>query len=303
MFILIGSTVFSLAFQGVDGHDLGRAPADRPAGRPARLPDRRQHPDLLAGVLPRLLRAGVHRHAAAGAGGRQAGHRPDLVRRAAGGEHADLVHAPAVRLRAVLPAQRGAARATTTTASRSRPIAPVTTGQIYWGAVPFVIIQVIMVGLIIAFPSLVSSGLDKDADDRRRQGVPADAPGQPAAATAAATPGSRRLGCVGPAAGAPTSRRRHADAARVDQARTRRRSAERATRRRQRKTPPRRGFSLRASRRAQSFCALHEVVEARLGEAEPQVLRRARNVGVVVVDLLPVRVLGARARCTAPSPP
>jgi len=38
----------------------------------------------------------------------------------------------------------------------------VTTEQIYWGAVPFVIIQVIMVGLIIAFPGLVSSGLDKD---------------------------------------------------------------------------------------------------------------------------------------------
>jgi TRAP-type mannitol/chloroaromatic compound transport system permease large subunit len=40
-----------------------------------------------------------------------------------------------------------------------RPIAKVTTGQIYWGAVPFVIIQVIMVGLIIAFPQLVSGGL------------------------------------------------------------------------------------------------------------------------------------------------
>lgn len=40
-------------------------------------------------------------------------------------------------------------------------IQPVTTMQIYWGAVPFVIIQVIMVGLIIAFPGIVSSGLDK----------------------------------------------------------------------------------------------------------------------------------------------
>jgi GntP family gluconate:H+ symporter len=40
-------------------------------------------------------------------------------------------------------------------------IAPVTTMQIYWGAVPFVIIQIIMVGLIIAFPGIVSSGLDK----------------------------------------------------------------------------------------------------------------------------------------------
>ncbi|MFL5089098.1 MAG: TRAP transporter large permease subunit [Xanthobacteraceae bacterium] len=32
---------------------------------------------------------------------------------------------------------------------------PVTTGQIYWGAVPFVVIQCIMVGLVIAFPALV----------------------------------------------------------------------------------------------------------------------------------------------------
>ena len=34
-------------------------------------------------------------------------------------------------------------------------MAPVTTGQIYWGAVPFVIIQLIMVGLTIAFPQMV----------------------------------------------------------------------------------------------------------------------------------------------------
>lgn len=32
---------------------------------------------------------------------------------------------------------------------------PVKTSEIYWGAVPFVIIQIIMVGLIIAFPHLV----------------------------------------------------------------------------------------------------------------------------------------------------
>ena len=31
----------------------------------------------------------------------------------------------------------------------------VTTGQIYWGAVPFVVIQVVMIGVVIAFPSLV----------------------------------------------------------------------------------------------------------------------------------------------------
>jgi TRAP-type mannitol/chloroaromatic compound transport system permease large subunit len=33
--------------------------------------------------------------------------------------------------------------------------APVTTGQIYWGAVPFVVIQVIMVVLVILFPGMV----------------------------------------------------------------------------------------------------------------------------------------------------
>ena len=38
----------------------------------------------------------------------------------------------------------------------------VTTGEIYRGAIPFVIIQVIMVGVIIAFPQLVTGGLDKD---------------------------------------------------------------------------------------------------------------------------------------------
>ena len=40
-------------------------------------------------------------------------------------------------------------------------IQPVTTMQIYWGAVPFVLIQIIMVGIIITFPGIVSSGLDK----------------------------------------------------------------------------------------------------------------------------------------------
>jgi len=36
-----------------------------------------------------------------------------------------------------------------------RMVDKVTTGQIYWGAVPFVIIQLIMVSLIIAFPGIV----------------------------------------------------------------------------------------------------------------------------------------------------
>jgi TRAP-type mannitol/chloroaromatic compound transport system permease large subunit len=40
-----------------------------------------------------------------------------------------------------------------------RRIGKVTTGQIYWGAVPFVCIQVIMVAIVIAFPQLVLGGL------------------------------------------------------------------------------------------------------------------------------------------------
>ncbi|MEO6017774.1 MAG: TRAP transporter large permease subunit [Polaromonas sp.] len=40
-------------------------------------------------------------------------------------------------------------------------IQPVTTLQIYAGAIPFVVIQVVMVALIIFFPGIVSSGLDK----------------------------------------------------------------------------------------------------------------------------------------------
>jgi GntP family gluconate:H+ symporter len=44
-----------------------------------------------------------------------------------------------------------------------KTIAKVTTGQIYWGAVAFVVIQVLMVGLVIAFPGIVSGGLAKKA--------------------------------------------------------------------------------------------------------------------------------------------
>jgi TRAP-type mannitol/chloroaromatic compound transport system permease large subunit len=36
-----------------------------------------------------------------------------------------------------------------------KTIQPVTTGQIYWGAVPYVGIQILMVGLVIAFPQMV----------------------------------------------------------------------------------------------------------------------------------------------------
>jgi hypothetical protein len=37
-----------------------------------------------------------------------------------------------------------------------KTVAPITTGQIYWGAVPFVLIQVLMIALTITFPGMVT---------------------------------------------------------------------------------------------------------------------------------------------------
>jgi TRAP-type mannitol/chloroaromatic compound transport system permease large subunit len=54
----------------------------------------------------------------------------------------------------------------------AKPIKKVTIEQIYWGAVPFVIIQVVMVALIIAFPGVVSTadkGPQLDADKLLQQ--------------------------------------------------------------------------------------------------------------------------------------
>ena len=52
-------------------------------------------------------------------------------------------------LRSVAPAKEYVDKVT------KKAMAPVTTGQIYWGAVPYVCIQVIMVALVIAFPQMV----------------------------------------------------------------------------------------------------------------------------------------------------
>jgi TRAP-type mannitol/chloroaromatic compound transport system permease large subunit len=52
-------------------------------------------------------------------------------------------------LRSVAPRERYRDRQT------GQVVEPVTTGQIYWGSVPFVIIQVIMVGLAIMFPQMI----------------------------------------------------------------------------------------------------------------------------------------------------
>jgi TRAP-type mannitol/chloroaromatic compound transport system permease large subunit len=65
----------------------------------------------------------------------------------------------------------------------NRVMAPVTTGQIYWGAIPFVIIQVIMVGLLILFPqmSLVyKSGAPEIDPSKVKIEIPAEEGGAPA---------------------------------------------------------------------------------------------------------------------------
>ena len=62
-------------------------------------------------------------------------------------------------LRSVAPARHYLDKIT------GKSTAPVTTGQIYWGAVPFVVIQCIMVAIVIAFPGLVTANLDRKTVD------------------------------------------------------------------------------------------------------------------------------------------
>jgi hypothetical protein len=59
----------------------------------------------------------------------------------------------------------------------------VTTGQIYWGAVPFVIIQVVMIGLVIAFPQMVMvyKAGEKKFDINQIQIIVPEQPPEPAA--------------------------------------------------------------------------------------------------------------------------
>ncbi len=70
-----------------------------------------------------------------------------------------------------------------------KTIAPVTTMQIYWGAVPFVVIQIIMVGLIIAFPGIVARDVEKKVDlDKVQIQMQEAVPATPAASDALAVP-------------------------------------------------------------------------------------------------------------------
>jgi len=66
-------------------------------------------------------------------------------------------------LRSVAPIRKYLDRVT------KQKIDPVTTAQIYWGAIPFLVIQLIMVALVIAFPQMVM--VYKDGNTKPKNGV------------------------------------------------------------------------------------------------------------------------------------
>jgi GntP family gluconate:H+ symporter len=163
LFILIGSTVFSLAFQGVDGPKwVEHLMTSLPGGQLGFL--------IVVNILVFLLAFFLDFFELAfivipllGPVAEKLG--IDLVWFGvllAVNMQTSFMHPPfgfaLFYLRSVAPNDEYTDRIT-----RKR-LAPVTTGQIYWGAVPFVVIQVIMVCLIIAFPNLVSGGLVKKAE-------------------------------------------------------------------------------------------------------------------------------------------
>ena len=161
LFILIGATVFSLAFQGVDGpiwveHLL----SGLPGGQLGFL--------IVVNILVFILAFFLDFFELAfiiipliGPVAEKLG--IDLVWFGvllAVNMQTSFMHPPfgfaLFYLRSVAPVEDYIDRVT------KKTIKKVTIEDIYWGAVPFVVIQVIMVGLIIAFPGFVSSGLSKE---------------------------------------------------------------------------------------------------------------------------------------------
>jgi TRAP-type mannitol/chloroaromatic compound transport system permease large subunit len=108
IFILIGSTVFSLVFRLMDGDRWVEGLLTAlPGGELGFLIVVNLLVFLLAFFLDFFEIAFIIVPLLAPVAA-EAGHRSDLVRRPAGHQHADLVHASAVRLRSVLSAQRRA---------------------------------------------------------------------------------------------------------------------------------------------------------------------------------------------------
>ena len=79
-----------------------------------------------------------------------------------------------------------------------RGVAPkeVKSSDIYWGAIPCVVLQLILVALVVAFPKQVTMFLDKPLDVRPRQGEDrAAGDRRPSAPTPGSAPASRATRC------------------------------------------------------------------------------------------------------------
>lgn len=162
MFILIGSTVFSLTFQGVEGPKwVEHLLTGLPGGQVGFLIAVNVLIFVLAFFLDYFELAFIVVPLLAPVADKLGIDLVWLGVLLAINMQTSFMHPPfgfaLFYLRSVAPADDYVDRPT------GRRIGRVTTGQIYRGAIPFVIIQIIMVALVIAFPNLVSGGLDKKA--------------------------------------------------------------------------------------------------------------------------------------------
>ena len=190
LFILVGARVFSLTFYGVNGHVwVEHLLTSLPGGQVGFLIFVNVFVFLLAFFLDFFELAFIIIPLLGPAGG-EARDRPDLVRRDAGREHADLVHAPALRLRAVLPAL-GRRQGALHRPGHRQAHGAGDDGPDLLGRSAFRVIQCIMVALVILFPRMVmhykSSGTTID----------------PAAVQQSSTTSSRDPGLDAPGGGGP----------------------------------------------------------------------------------------------------
>jgi TRAP-type mannitol/chloroaromatic compound transport system permease large subunit len=154
MFILIGARVFSLTFYGVDGHRwVEELLLGLPGGQMGFLIFVNVFVFLLAFFLDFFEIAFIVIPLLAPAADRLG---IDLIWfgvMLAVNMQTSFMHPPfgfaLFYLRSVAPRNVYVDRVT------GKQMPPVTTGEIYWGAVPFVVIQCIMVALVIAFPAMV----------------------------------------------------------------------------------------------------------------------------------------------------
>ena len=147
VFILIGSTVFSLVFQGMDGGTwIEHLLTGLPGGAIGFLIFVNIFIFVLAFFLDFFEIAFIVVPLLAPVAD-DARHRPRLVRRAALRQHADQLHASALRLRAVLPARHRAAVGARARTSTGAPC-------------PGSVLQLILVAIVIFWPQSVTYWLD-----------------------------------------------------------------------------------------------------------------------------------------------